>query len=423
MLTLEPRTSLEAEFCSADTGPIRRLVTAGPFPGEPSFAFRYAMGIDSAHLGAGGSSTLGSGAALGEAEASLRACGEYLERYCASFVGRGDVCKARGRDLRGARVSFADSPYARLGPSDCATDDEMERREVEWSSVEDLRTGESAYAPATCIYLPMRRRFAGPAFPIISTGLAFHSCPVAALNSALCELVERDAFIISWQLGRTLDELDEETLSPLNRLRWDRFASCGYRIWIGILGLDIDVPAVVAVLASDDLARPAYTVASAAAATAESAVAKVLDELALTHRLCLKLAGSGAIEPWREPAGKPVRVQLDHLLHWSAAHGRDLPLRPGRKVGFDEWAERWPHPARRSVRDRLAGAAAASGPIFYKDITPSDVKLKGYSAIRVFAPKMHPLTMGSQNALWAGERWERFAGARSRPNLQPHPFP
>ena len=57
-----------------------------------------------------------------------------------------------------------------------------------------------------------------------SNGACFHSSALATLKGALCELLERDAFLTSWYAGRALPATD--ATSPLAR----RFSKAGWRL-------------------------------------------------------------------------------------------------------------------------------------------------------------------------------------------------
>ena len=73
---------------------------------------------------------------------------------------------------------------------------------MRWVPAMDPLTNEVVYVPAAMVFVPYFFYQGSGDSPIaqpISTGLACHVSPEQASLNAVCEVIERDAFTITWQ--------------------------------------------------------------------------------------------------------------------------------------------------------------------------------------------------------------------------------
>jgi ribosomal protein S12 methylthiotransferase accessory factor len=144
---------------------------------------------------------LAGGAGVTWKDAFLATIGEAVERYGSSFYDLKRLVKAKASDFDAADIVapetyalFADQQYDKEGfPFVRFTAD----TELYWDTAVDLVDGRTKYVPAIFLYMPFRAD-AKPIAEQISTGFAVHSEPERALLSSIFEVIERDAFMISW---------------------------------------------------------------------------------------------------------------------------------------------------------------------------------------------------------------------------------
>ena len=130
---------------------------------------------------------------------------------------------------------------------------------IRWTPAVDPLTGETWHVPAALVYMPYYYYKDTPDAPIIqpiSTGMACHCSLAEAAVSAVCEVVERDAFTITWQARLAHPQIPVESLSDSNyelvrRLEWTRASVSLFNIT-----LDAGIPTVLAVLSSPSPRTP-----------------------------------------------------------------------------------------------------------------------------------------------------------------------
>ncbi len=163
------------------------------------------------------------GAGLTRREAAAACVGEALERYSATYVPRHRLVVASARELGDAAVAperfalFSARQLAQEGfPFQPFTPD----TKLPWVAGRSLADGAEAWLPAELVFLADT---VGPGGSRIayatSNGLACAPTVDDTLVRALCELLERDAFMIVWANRLSLPQLDwsgDERISALD---------------------------------------------------------------------------------------------------------------------------------------------------------------------------------------------------------------
>lgn len=158
-------------------------------------------------------SRLGGGRSEDPELAALIAHAEAAERY-----GSGD---SAGHELRRTRAADLDAPF--VAPDDLFRANERQRRPdlIDCDpALESLWTpganpaGERRWVPADAVFYPfLDPLLGGRMLPTSSSGAAAHTSLAEARLRALCELVERDAFMWTW-VQRVERELVDESSLP-----------------------------------------------------------------------------------------------------------------------------------------------------------------------------------------------------------------
>jgi ribosomal protein S12 methylthiotransferase accessory factor len=389
---------------------------------------------ESAHPGAlVGATAPHSGGGSGASAASSRAAaiGEAVERYSACFVDADAVVVASARELGPAAVDptrfalYSERQYAIRGFRYTRFD---RSTRVAWIKGVSLPDGEPAWLPAQLVHL------AGSGEePSIcratSSGLACRETADEATLAALLELVERDAFMITWKARLSLPVLEHAANAPLAEFERTVLRPTGLR-WRAIdLSAFWDVPCAAGVVRSDVPGAAPLGVGAAAGVTIERAITKALDEAARVRTWAQALRRLG------RPAPELIRDFDDHIAFYAD------PDNARRAAFLDASTER------RDVRDihalhgssarehvealchRLARRCASA---YAVDVTSPDVRDAGLTVIRAVAPELCALDVEHDAQLLGGRRLyeePQRLGRRDRTltaddlNPDPHPFP
>lgn len=408
--------------------------------GDPDF-FYFSAGLCDAGVLSGRpffKDAIGGGASARREIALAKAIGEAVERYCPAFYNLEDCpletlesatfpCVTPGEFALYSPAQYAEPgfPYAPFGAGP-----------VRWTPMTDLMTGEACYVPAALVFVPYihdaemgEKAFA----PQISTGLATHTVPAQAAVSAVCEIIERDAFTITWQAMLARPHIRTETLSPRNRDLVGRFDRPGSSVTLLDLTMDHGVPAILAVLRSDAEEAPALVFAAAAHLDPEEAIRKSLEELALTGWFSRGIrAELSAFVP--DPDWSNI-VSLKHHAHvyYQQANAglAEFLFQSRRRIAFDEIENVSSGDPERDLRILVQKVAALGHRILLADVATDDVRQLGLCVVRAVIPGFHPLFMGHRFRALGGRRlWEvpqrlgyRGITPETGDNPAPHPFP
>lgn len=379
------------------------------------------------------------GASAHRGLAVAKAIGEAVERYCSaiydkeslpftSFEEATFMCVPPGEFALYSQEQFQrpDFPYVPFEPM----------TPVRWTPTVDMGTGETWYVPAAMVYMPYYYNLESGEAPItqsISTGLACHCSQEEAAISAICEVIERDAFLITWQAQMARPKIDLDTLSHDNRDLVSRFERTGNPVTLFSLMMDHGIPAVLAVsrcLAKDG---PALCFAASADIDSESAVRKSLEELAHTRRLAQSLKSSmPSIEA--NTSFEAVSHQDAHLRFYGDhenSHLANFLFASEGRVAFQDIPSLSTGQPDIDLEVLVNRIRSVNHRVLVADLTTPDVGDLGLSIVRAVIPGFHHLFMGHALRCLGGSRlWEipqqlGYLGVTREggDNPVPHPYP
>jgi ribosomal protein S12 methylthiotransferase accessory factor len=388
-----------------------------------------------AHSLVGGSGThAGAGSGAGRAAARAAAIGEAVERYSACFTGDGHVL-ATADELgasavdprrfalfhRGqhARPGFPYAPFAR-------------GTRVAWVRGWSLPDGEDAYLPAQLVYLAWRLL---PGEVVIgqstSNGLACRASLGEAILTGLLELLERDAFMITWNARLTWPRLVWRRNRRLCAFERRYVEPTGLRVRAIDLSAFWNVPCALGVVRSSVAGEAPVGVGAGAAPTIERAVEKALDEALRVRSWARSIRGKAPNWAGSDPR---VRTFEDHVRFYAYDENTQLttfldgsgvtrdvhdvsPLGPGVSATI------------RALCERLAGRSASA---YAVDVTAPDVRAAGLRVVKVVSPELCALDVDHEARQLGGRRLydepvRLGMSARTLTladvNPAPHPFP
>ena len=371
--------------------------------------------------------------------AIAKAVGEAVERYCSAFYETDEMplcsyesatfpCVAADKFALYSHEQYRqqDFPYV---PFETTTP-------VRWAQVINPMNGEVTFLPAAMVYLPYYYDFSEQESPIVqpmSTGLACHCSTNEAAIGAICEVIERDAFTITWQAALARPCIVVETLDDANYDRVNRFRDAGHSVTLFDITLDVGVPTVLSVLRNNVPQAPALVLAAAADLSPERAVCKSLEELEHTRRYS-QLITSHMPRLVPDPQYKNVVDQISHLNFWCDhinAPLADFLFASDKRIDFNEMTNLATGDAGQDLDGLLAKLHTIGHQSFIVDITTPDIEELGLVVMRAVIPGFHPMFLGHELRALGGSRlWEipqklgyRGVDRITGDNPIPHPFP
>ena len=406
------------------TGIVRSLQMAPPQPLDPDLPLaatavlgRYTEGRYDPH-----DPPVGSGKGLSTVDALLGAVGEAIERYSASRFRVADLPRARldGLDdpmldprrlclYEDAQYDEPDFPCVRFDPD----------RPLSWTGAHWLDDGTPVWVPA----LPTFFNFPVPPeeyfCQVSSNGLAAGGDPEDAARRALFELVERDAFMLSWlarRPGRRL--ILDDTLEPGVGEVIRQLAQRGAHMELYLLDVGLGIPTVVSVAFGDGRTWPGATAALAAHANPRVAVRKAVLEQGHVGPYIRRLMADG--EHPIPACPDAVRTLEDHALYYvppERARAFDFLRHGSDSLPLANLAE--PPPA--SLADCAARITVGGARVAIADVTSPDVATGPFRVARALGTDMQPIDFGYRRRRLNNPRLKAMLAGRA-PNPDPHPL-
>ncbi len=408
-------------------------------PGTPEFFHFSAQAANTAAFGRQENFRNTGGASVDRDRALLKAVGESVERYCSAIYdpSDGEVGTAADASFNciepTAFALFAPHQYSSIGfpwvPFEFST-------RIRWYPAHDILTQEIINVPACMVFLPYFFYADSGDSPItqpISTGLACNTSSSTATINAVCEVIERDAFTITWQRGCAVPRILPETVSDRVYELVMRFQRCNAKVSLFDMTTDTGVPCILSVLQSESVACPALTFAAAASLNAEEAACKSLEELAHTRRYMDEIrARFPPLDP--DPSYSNIIDQGSHLNFWCYESNAELAawlFDSEVRIDFESIQSLESGNENRDLQTLGERLREVGYRALAVDLTTADVESIGLRVVRAIIPGLHPLYMGHSIRALGGKRlWSvpeslgrscRFGPPLGNP--APHPFP
>jgi ribosomal protein S12 methylthiotransferase accessory factor len=282
-----------------------------------------------------------------------------------------------------------------------------EEGEVAWINGTELPTGRTVAVPASLAYLvhpaPRPEDFFTPAS---SNGLAAGPTLPRAILGALCELMERDSFLIAWMNRLPAVELDLSESGELPKTLLRHYARFSVEIRAFMLPTDLPASTIMAMSIDPRPDRPAHIVGLGCHPNPHVALRKALFELC-----------QGRPAEAKRFSDKPPRDRLKHyqdvktLDDHSAFHSLPEQLK--------EFAFLWDNSERACIEDfdnpsnddverdlaRCVQTLTHNGHrVAYVDLTLPDVAACGIHVVRAIATGLQPIHFGHGQERLGGRR-------------------
>ena len=372
-------------------------------------------------------------------EARASGLGEAIERYAADWVDPATVIYARRADLDGPSLDPADLVlYAPAQYTTVPYHPYAETSTLGWVRGRSLVSGQPVYLPALATFLGYQAQ--SPAehlCPVTSNGLAAGAGLLRAILAAIYEVLERDAFMITWLARLPAGRIDPLT-HPDAAIRALCVAYARRGIEIGLWRLPTDHPGAVFLALGLQPATgvgPAVVAGLGADLAPAAAARKAILEVGQIHPSYRRsLRRPSVLRRLAALVADPQRVTTMHdhgLLYCSPI------MRPALAFLLDRTPEpaHWTPVSAGDPATQLARLVtyfrAAQQEVLYYNLTPPDLARWGLAATRVILPGFQPVAFGAQQPRLGGDRLYELPQqlglaptrlTRADLNPDPHPF-
>lgn len=377
------------------------------------------------------------GAGLSREEAIAAAIGESIERYACSVCSE-ELFLSTYNDLQGravhpqnltpysaaqyAQKNFPYQPFTAITP-------------IRWIQGISLLDNKPIWYPASLTHVPYSFS-AGeiPIAPSVTTGMALAMTPSEAILSGLCEVVERDSFMIMWWNRLPVPEIIVPENSWLGQIIKTHFSIPGVRFRLFNITTDTGIPSVVCIV--EDARDNGCAIACGAATRPDpaEAVLKALIEAAQTRSWVRHLSRqNGRLETDNKYSNinsfeNHVRLYAHHTMRQVLK----FILDNGHTINLFDLPNMSTSNVSNTLRRCVNGLMTLGLEPIAIDLTPIDVAEAGLSTIKVAIPGMVELN-SSHNLRCFG--YKRLYDApihmgyyikeilETELNPFPHPFP
>ncbi|KYF70543.1 TOMM precursor leader peptide-binding protein [Sorangium cellulosum] len=363
---------------------------------------------------------VGTGKGTTAVDALIRAVGEAIERYASARIDRAGFLRASIVEMKGDFIAperlgrYEEAQYARPGFPYALV---VATTPIDWVLGRWLDTGAPVHVPALAAYYtycaPPEARF----FDVTSNGLAAGATLDDASMAAALELIERDAFMISWLARRPGRRIVlDESIDPDAREVARQLADCGARVELYLLEAGIAVPAVMCVGYGDGKRWPGAVVSLAAHLSPRAAIRKaILEQGQIVSYVFRFVTGQEVVIPARP---EDVRTLDDHAAYYFPAEraAAFAFLREGGAVTASQLEE----PGEVSLSELARRVTAAGLRIAIVDVTSPDLAATPFRVARALGPEFQQIHFGHELAQLGNPRLRSMAPHGFNPD--PHPM-
>ncbi|MDQ4067797.1 MAG: YcaO-like family protein, partial [Thermoproteota archaeon] len=284
----------------SETGIISWLAEIYPEPGQPEiFNYSTKMADTSKYLPIRCYDKNG-GAALTRESAQLAAVGEAIERYCSSIFFIEDLVLGTITDVNKRERALRPDEIALFHPKQ---KDKIryswftDNTKICWTKGYSITKKEPILIPACMTYIPyypfLIEKGERTIAPGISTGHASACSYSDALLRGIYEIIERDAFMISWLNQLPIPKINIHSSSFIAPIFHERFERDHLQYTFYNMTTDLEVPSIFCLLIDQSRDPPLICTGGASNIDPEKAALKALVEATQTYQWAIFLGKQG----------------------------------------------------------------------------------------------------------------------------------
>ena len=424
----------------SETGIVRYLSEIPNDPGDPKiFNYSAKMADTSRFLPIGCYDSNG-GAGLTRDEAQWAAIGEAIERYCCSVYFTDEL-------LLGSYAEVTES-FRALKPGEIALFHPKQKKSIRyawfteqtkvcWTTGYSITKREPLLIPASLVYIPYYpfRMDEGEETigPSISTGQASAYSYEDALLRGMYEIVERDAFTISWLNRLPLPKISIKSSVIVSEVFQERFAAHKMEYTLFSMATDLEIPSIVCLLIDYNRTPPLVCTGGASNINPDKAALKALVEAAQTHKWAVFLG----------KRDKPLIIESDysniddfekHVFLYAYGDMMDaltFLTKNKQEISFSEIPDFAGRDFTNQTGRVLRQIQSRGHEVMIVDLTTPDVSECGYCVLKVLIPSMQQLEGDHNHRMLGGPRIYQVPAkvgystkcSFDTLNPDPHPYP
>jgi len=376
----------------------------------------------------------GVGRGMTDEQAIFGAVGEAIERYCGGIVDNQQLIVSSYEELDNRAVPssvfspFSHQQYSHPNFSFPAFEPTTQ---TSWINALSLTSNQQVLIPAFLVYLDWDGNQPGDhILPVTSNGMASGPTWEFAAYRGLCELIERDAFIITWLNRLPAPRIHFDHLPGIETEIARHYARFGIELVAFDLTTDIQVPVFMAMLIDHSGKSPAVATGLGCDLNGATAFHKAIFEVCQARFGDIEAMATGAgtnlnkysdvqnLDDHNAFFYKTARLsELDFLFHsHQSCQVEDLP-----NYAPESEAEKLP-----LVIAKLNSVGAEP---YLVEITTPDIASLGFRVVRTLASEIVPIYFGyGQEPLGMRRLFEvperlGYGGRRTVDDLNPCPHP
>lgn len=417
---------------------IKKIIKEQRIYYDEPYLFSYTTEVFCENKGVDRSMIICGGADLNEDIAAMKSLGEAAERFC--------LHNHRGKSILSSYKKLfrkAIDPLSFVGISADQRDGNPmlminEKSIFEWIPAISLNNSRKVFVPAQLVYVGYKYN---PKEPIIrqqiSTGAAAASSWTEAVYRGICEVVERDAFMITYLNKLSPPIIDIETIRDKNIQKLlEMLKRYNLIIYVMDITTDIQIPSVMAVAIDKSGVGPAIHVATKTGFNWNENIYGVLCDV-IRGRIGFRAISSPVniseetINSFRKDFSQ-IRTFIDRSQFWA------FPEMINEIEFLFSGKKKKSIPEQNSFNDNenklkfaVSALKNANIDIYAIDITTSQIKKDGLFIVKTISPQLQPLYLNERMRHVSGDRIFGVPvklGYRSKPLLKnelnqlPHPF-
>ncbi|MHA1756470.1 MAG: YcaO-like family protein [Promethearchaeota archaeon] len=392
------------------TGIIRSINRTTLYNDEPPFFHYKANMCDTSFFSeVRNDSNFPGGASFNRKKALIKTLGEAIERYCLGIYQKKKLIRTSPYKLENNALNLeliVNFSKKQLKKNSFKIFHYNKKTEFNWIKGYHINKKRSIFIPAQLIYVPYY--FVDEPiirFPI-STGAASGTSLSGALYRGICEIIEREAFMINYlnMLPRKkINVRDDKIIKKILKKFKD------YRLSVNVFDIssDIHIYTFLAILIDESERGNAVTLGLKTSFNPKEAFIGSIEE-ALPIRCWMRdlLSNKPNIKKIEKNQTKIITFEERGLL-WSQKSmikKLDFLLKNRKTENLDELKDLSSHSSKENLKKILNILLKKKLQVFFVDITTRDIEQVGFKVVKVVIPQMHPFYVDERFKYLGGDR-------------------
>ncbi len=371
---------------------------------------------------------VGSGTALTPKKALMKALGESIERYCLSICNYADLITASQENIRKKAIDIF--KFSNFSP-DQLKDKNFKiyrfngKSKIRWINGYSLKDNKEVLIPAQLIYVPYKFDKEEPVIrDPITTGAAASTSLGGAIYRGICEIIERDSFMIFY-----LNNLSGETIDLVHtssKLKKMRNICKRYHLDLKVVDIttDLGIPSMMGIIIDKTGLGPAISIGLSSDLDPVIAAISAAEE-AFHGRPWIRS------EMIKQNPNRNVNSQVGRGLYWSNPEMLKkcefLFNNEKKKILKQKYKEKYIPEKLKKILFTLLQKFDYD--VYYSEVTTPEIIDSSFRVVKVIIPNLHPLFLDEDFPyLWGKRLFEvpKILGYKKNNevilNKIPHPF-